>query len=480
MTDAFDAWYLPDVEAEPTEQLDAGALTCRYPRPTADLIRETTGALMEAGARLRDRSVADVVEIIAAAAGRLGDPADRLRQEAERRLPAATGYSPEMARLVLDRMSADWRAGALQRLLTSELAEPGVLDGFRAVAPGRRARAYGPRLAFHVFAGNVPGVAVTSLVRALLVKAPSLGKLASGQPVLPVLFARAVESVDPELARALAVTYWPGGSETVEQAEAAALEASDMVVVYGAGEAAGSYRRRARENQKIVIHGPRFSVGLVAAPAIEDGPDELTRRVARSVVAFDQHGCVSPHALWVEESTDGAALKFAAALADALDAIEPELPRGTIRAAEASAIQQERAAAELRGHDASDGPRVFASEGTRWTVVYDPEPAFRASCLNRFVRVHPVSSLEEVPPLLAPHGPLLQSVAVAGLAPVDNADSTGADPKLGRLEQLTDDLAQVGATRVTTFERLPWPPPDWHHDGSPPLGELLRWVDLER
>ena len=33
------------------------------------------------------------------------------------RLSAATGYSPEMARLVLDRMAADWRAPALNALL---------------------------------------------------------------------------------------------------------------------------------------------------------------------------------------------------------------------------------------------------------------------------------------------------------------------------------------------------------------------------
>jgi hypothetical protein len=26
---------------------------------------------------------------------------------------------------------------------------------------------------------------------------------------------------------------------------------------------------------------------------------------------------------------------------------------------------------------------------------------------------------------------------------------------------------------------MAWPPPWWHHDGHPPLGELLRWCDLE-
>jgi hypothetical protein len=26
---------------------------------------------------------------------------------------------------------------------------------------------------------------------------------------------------------------------------------------------------------------------------------------------------------------------------------------------------------------------------------------------------------------------------------------------------------------------MPWPPPEWHHDGASPLRELVRWVDLE-
>ena len=54
-----------------------------------------------------------------------------------------------------------------------------VLDEFRPSGRGGgRQAAFGPRLAAHVFSGNVPGVAVTSLVRSLLVKAATLGKTA--------------------------------------------------------------------------------------------------------------------------------------------------------------------------------------------------------------------------------------------------------------------------------------------------------------
>lgn len=466
----FDAFWLPEGTAGlALETLQVGELECRYPVPAPELVESTVRSLRRAGRALARRDTSGIVTAVDAAAARLGDPGDPLRQEAERLLTAATGYSPAMTALVLDRMTADWRAPATWRLLRSELGDPRVLDGFVPQGEGgpdteraqevRRVRAYGPRLAFHVFAGNVPGVAVTSLIRSLLVKAPSLGKLASGEPILPVLFARALDSVDPELARALAVTYWPGGSS---DAEWRLLESADMVVVYGGPDAAASYRSRIPQEHRLLLHGPRFSAGLIARDALIDDPG-LAERVARAIAVFDQHGCVSPHAIWVEDPARNRIDSFVEALAESFERLETELPRGRITPAEASTIQQERGAAELRGHAGT--VRVLSGAGTTWTVVLDREPAFRVSCLNRFVHVHPIDSLDEAPHLLAPAGHQLQSVAVAA----------GPDRRL----LLADALARIGATRITTFDRIPWPPPHWHHDGRGPLTELLRWVDLE-
>lgn len=463
MSDPFDAYHLPRgvTVGAALETLEARSLTCRHPRPTAALLADTIAALRRAGHDLAERPVAEIVDIVDAAAARLGDPNDPLRQRAEACIPPATGYSPAMAQLVLDRMAADWRAGALKRMLEAELGDPAVLDRFLPAGPRRATRARGPALSFHIFAGNVPGVAVTALVRSLLVKAPALAKLASGEPVLPVLFAHAVASVDADVGDALAVTYWPGG-DTAPEADA--LRAADLVVVYGGDEVVASVRQRARPDQRLVVHGPRFSAGLVTAAALQQGVETVADEVARAVACFDQHGCVSPHAVWVEDPQGDRIGGFVDAVAGALRRLERDLPRGDVDAAEASRIHQERGAAELRGH-AGQPVRVIAGEGTGWTVVVDADPAFRPSCLNRFLYILPVPSLQDAMDALTPHGAYLQSVAVAG------------PPDLRM--RLAGPLAALGATRVTTFERLPWPPPEWHHDGRGPLRELLRWVDIE-
>jgi hypothetical protein len=461
MSHGFHAYWLPEGVASGQLETLGGRLACHYPTPRPDLIRDTIAALRQARRKLAGRPVLSIVEAIDAAAARLADREDPIRRRASRLIPAATGYSTAMTELVLDRMAADWRTPPLRRLLEAELGDPAVLDGFLPAGEGRQTRAYGPDLSFHVFAGNVPGVAVTSLIRSLLVKAPALAKLASGEPVLPVLFAESLAAVDAELAAALAITYWPGGTEP---AEATALAAADLVVVYGGDATVDSLRRRMPPGRRLVVHGPRFSVGLIGAEAIDRDLPRLALDVARAVATFDQHGCVSPHSIWIEDPDGRRAEPFTQALAAAMHELEEELPRGAVGADEASLIHQERAAAELRGHAGADA-RVIAGKGTTWTVVLDFEPVFRPSCLNRFVRVHPVADLDRALDAIATHGAHLQSAAV---------EVPGAARR-----DLAHRLAGIGASRVTTFQRLPWPPAEWHHDGSGPLMELLRWVDLE-
>ena len=462
MSDAFDAWHLPGSTPDESDLriFQARALSCRFPAPSPALLEPVITRLHRAGSVLAARSTDDLIRVIDAAAERLADPADPLRREAEDLLPRATGYSAAMVRLVLDRMAADWRTDALRRLIDVELGGAAALDGFAGRDEHARTAAIGPRLAFHVFSGNVPGVAVTSLVRALLVKAPSLGKLAGGEPVLPVLFGRAVTSVDPAVGEALAITYWPGGDRAAEDL---ALDAADAVIVYGGDEAVAAIGGRARAGQRLVLHGPRISVGAVGTGELEGGLKGAAARAARAVATFDQQGCVSPHALWVE-GPDTRAAGFAAHLAEALDRLADELPRADLTAAEASAIQQERGAAEMRSHG-DPRVRVWAGGGTAWTVVLEPGDRVRASCLNRFVRVHPIDDLALLPEMLEPIRDRLQSVALEGAGDRD--------------DRLARALARAGASRVTTLERLPWPPPHAHHDGAPPLRELLRWTDRE-
>lgn len=466
----IDAFHLPGLEPRDVARwheraYDEGRITLRFPVLASGALDRLAQRLRAAWAEhLRDRPVAHIVHAIDRAAARLEDPRDPLRALADDALPAIAGYSPAMTETVLRHAIRDWRAPALDRLLRAELTDPDALDRFvpRTHAPGH-ARALGPPLAFNVFAGNVPGVAVTAIVRCLLVKAATLGKTAAGEPLLPVLFARALDDVDPAIARCLALTWWPGGDEI----EAEALRAADLVIAYGGREAIAALRARVPPGTRFIEHGPRIGLGLIGADALDSTAtaEAHARDAARAVALFDQQGCVSPHLLYVER---GGAIEpdaFARLLADRLAVLATELPRASLSAAEAAAIHDARAAAEFRAIGGEAGLAIHAPADTAWTVIFDPSPAFEASCLNRLVRVKPLDRLEAVIPLLSPFRDLLQSIAVA------------ASPT--RTATLADALAHAGATRITTLSAMPWPPPTWHHDGQGPLRELLKWTDLE-
>ena len=463
---AFEAWHLPGLEsldsALELAELRAGDVTLRYPVLRADQVRRVMeGLRARRESVLEQRSVRDLVRSVDAAT-RLLTGAGELREQALAMLPETTRFSRPMVELILDRMAADWRAEPLERLLRAELGDPAVLDGFAPEAEtGRRIRAYGPAVAFNVFAGNVPGVAVTALVRCLLVKAAVLGKTAADDPVLPVLFARALAQVDALLASCVAVTYWPGGSS---EAEDAALAAADAIVVYGGADAVRSIRARAPAGVRLLEHGPRMSLGFVARESLAAPRARmLARDIALAAATFDQHGCVSLHGVFVERGGETAADAFARLVHEELGALERTLPMGRLLPAEAAAFHAERGRAEfaLMG----TGGFVLADGRVGATVVYSESPDATPSCLDRLVRVSAVDDLAAALGTLGPLRALLQTAAVA--AP--DSRRTG----------LADELARAGFTRITSFATMPWPPAHWHHDGSSPLGELVRWVDLE-
>ncbi len=471
MRTTFDAYRFPSFSdgfptAHPSllwQTIDVSeSLAVRYPALPGDASERLLETLTKAGARLTEVPVGDLAICIGRVADRFLDSSDPIRRRAIDLLVPTAGVSQEMASAILTGMARDWTAERLTELLRREFRDPGVLDGFRRLDEDRRVRAKGPLLTFHVGAGTVPGVSVTSMIRSLLVKSAVLLKPGLGDVVLPVLFAEALAEEAPELADAMAVTYWPGGSSPLE---GLALQKAEAVVAYGGNEAIMSLRIRTPVTVRFIAYHHRLSVGLVGREALtaERAP-HVARSAARAVSMFDQRGCVSPHAIYVEEGGAVDAEEWAGLLASAMADVEVEIPAGALTASDASAVHQMRGSAELREASGS-GVRVFRADEGFWTVILEDETRFTPSCLNRVVSVVPTPDLYGVADSLKEVGRYLQTVAVEGAG--------------DRLPVLAEELFRAGATRVTSFDLAPWPPPWWHHDGASVFAGLLHWMDLE-
>jgi hypothetical protein len=433
--------------------------------PNAVLVGEVAAKLWAARkaylARLPVQEIVEILDRVVAAWIATDSP---WMAAARHRIAARTPYSEPMVETGIRRLLQCCRRAALLDLLKEELGDPGVLDGFRPrPAAGGLHRACGPSLTTHIFSGNVPGLPAIGLIHALLVKSACLGKPASEEPVFPALFARSIAAVDAKLGSAVAILPWPGGDRAIEQA---AFGASEAVVASGNDSAIENIRSRVPLTVRFVGHGHKLSFAVIGRESLDPtAADQLADRLAYDVSLFDQQGCVSPHLVYVERGGGIAPQDFAERLAMAMASFDRAMPRGLLTVEEAAAIQQARATAEF-GELRDEAVRLFASQGgTAWTVIYEDDPAFTPSCLNRVVRVKPVSDLADVPGLVRPFGRHLQSVGTA----------LGCE----RRERLAEALAPLGVCRICPIGEMPHPPLPWHHDGGQNLLPLLRWVGIE-
>jgi hypothetical protein len=434
---------------------DVTAITAVLP---PDRVETLCSSLLAAQQQLCTVPVDRTIAAIDHAARRLRDPHGPVRQQALRGLAAFTGFAPAMAEHVLDRVSDDWLSPALNRLVNQELGGVEAIEGFVRRDDGSRVRAVAPTLGLHVFSGNVPGVSVTSIIRALLVRSAVLGKPAAGEPVLAALFARLLTEADPLVGSCCAILYWPGGSDDIESA---VLRHAGLVVHYGGEEAITSLQRRAGAGTRFVEHGPRVSFALVDATAADR---RTAADLATAVALFDQQGCVSPQLAYVLGSPEQAEA-FADLTADELLRLATELPRGRLQHAEAAAIHRLRTQAEFRAI-AGENTRLWGGPSLSYTVIYEENSTFSGTPLNRTLIVKPVASIQQLLESVRPAGRFLQTVGIAGFGD-------------GREEEIAAALGGMGATRITPISAMPWPPVTWQHDGRGPLRELVRWVDLE-
>lgn len=415
------------------------------------------------GAQLRAMPVSQIIAAIDRAIERLLNPADPSRLELELLLPRITGFDAEMVRLGLNAYLKTFRAPQLQRFVAEDFANPKVLDEFQPATKGGMVRAYGPELLVHVWAGNVPGLPLWSLVCGLLVKAPAIGKVASAEPLFAPLFARLLAEVEPRLADALAIVWFKGGDTASERA---LFGAADVVLAYGGNDSLHALRAQVPVTTRFLPHGHKLSAGLVSAAALDAQLLPATaRQAALDVVRYEQQGCYSPHTFYVARGGRATPREFAQALAGQLAALAHKFARRALTLEEAAGVAAWRQAQEFKGH-AGQAVELLGAADAGWAVAYaDTAGPLQPGALYRTVQVQAVEALCDAVPLLAAQRDYLQTVGIAA-APQE-------------LHALAGPLGEAGVTRLCALGRMTAPEAGWHHDGRYSLLDLVRLVELE-
>ena len=412
------AGYLPGLKAQELKWQ-----TLRFPGRTQTLdvmvpllepaqLVTLAGRVRQSGQdTLKTMSVSQIIALVDRAIARLLDAGDPYRQELEQLLPLVTGYDAEMVRLGLTGYLKTFRAPQLQRFVAEDFWNAKILDEFQPRPKGGFAKAFGPELMAHVWAGNVPGLPLWSLISGLLVKAGNIGKVSSAEPLMASIFARLLVEVEPRLADALAVVWWKGGDEALERA---LFAQADLVAAYGGNDALAQIRNRVPVTTRFLPYGHKISFGMIGRAAL-DARKALTvaRLAAYDVCRYDQQGCYSPQLFYVERGGRVSPKEFAQYLASELAAFEHKHPRRVLPLEDAASVAGWRHTQELRSF-AQAGAIVMGEPGAAWSVAFDDVAQPLAPCaLNRSIQVTAVDHLTDVLPLIAAQRAFLQTVCVA-------------------------------------------------------------------
>ena len=422
----------------------------------------------DASARtLRALSVSDIIDIIDRAISRLLDRDDPYRRQVDALLPLVSGYDTEMVHLGLTGFFKTFRAPQLHRFVAEDFANPKVLDGFQPAIKGGAVRAFGPRLLVHSWAGNVPALALWSLVCGLLVKAGNIGKLPSAEPLFAGWFARLLVEVHPPLADCLAVVWWRGAGD--EGADALYRQA-DAVVAYGGNDALQAIQRRLPVTTRFLAHGHKLGFGVVSAAALDAlKAPALARRAAWDVMRYDQQGCYSPQIFYVQRGGQIAPREFAGYLASELANLQRRYPRRPLDLAESTAVAKWRQSIEWKPsaqHRQGGEDLLIGDPMAAWSVAYtDDTQALAPTALQRSIVVAGIDALDDVAPAVAASAVFLQTAGIA------------ATPR--ELYRLAEQLGAEGVTRVSAIGSMSTPEAGWHHDGRFNLLDLVRMTEIE-
>jgi len=338
-----------------------------------------------------------------------------------------------------------------------------ALDGFRPV-PGRNGRLVRcqPRgLVIHWIAGNVPVLGMISALQGLLVKNPTLVKVARHDPWLLPMFLSALRDAEyvsasgkrlkgQVITDCIAVVY-AEREDTEAATELSTL--ADVRVAWGGREAVESIMNLPRRfGTDDIIFGPKVSFVIVGREhlASEDAARHIAQGIVRDVAAFDQRGCNSPHTVFVESGGSVSPATFAKLIGEAMNSGLSSRPMREVQPGDSMNVLGVRTEYDMRGE-------AYYSEGMGWTVAYsDDDTGLATPHYLRTIFVRPVEDVFNVVPLCS------LDTQSAGLA-VDE-----------RRIELANELTRAGVERCPAVGKMSAYDTPW--DGMFPMSRMVRWV----
>lgn len=340
---------------------------------------------------------------------------------------------------------------SLERKVRFELGEDPALcplphEGF---APVQRQR-YPLGVLLHIAAGNVDGLPAYSVVEGLLAGNINLLKLPAMDHGASILLLHQLVELEPRL-RDFVYVFDVPSTDLESLREFARI--SDGVVVWGGDEAVRAARALAAPDTRIISWGHKLSFAYVSGEV----DDESLKKLAEHVCATRQLLCSSCQGIFIDSNDMTYVAKFGERFFDILCQVNAAYPP-------ADTGLRAKAALELyaRQLEADQGGRtILRRGGVSVTIAPDSDLELSLLAGNLWVKPLPRARLMAA---LKPKKGYLQTAGL--LCPTDQRQTLGAL------------LARAGVVRITEPGEMSRTIPGEAHDGTYPLREYSRVVEI--
>lgn len=264
-------------------------------------------------------------------------------------------------------------------------------------------RAFGARTV-HIIPGNGggPAAAADTIIRSAFTRSDSIIKTPSNNPFTAVAIARTMCEMAPDhpITKHIAVAYWRGGDEVVEQRLYQPFNV-EKIVAWGGLASVRHVTRYVQPGLELISLDPKYSASVVGPQALatDEAVRETALRIAVDVGTGNQMSCSAARVVYVVTGGHDDGTELANQLGERVYEELLGLPEGLSTKPKRYDPELRENVESLRLQD--DWYRVIGGENGEGCVIVSQlsDPIDFASLLaDRTVNIVPVDTLEEVLP----------------------------------------------------------------------------------
>jgi hypothetical protein len=415
-------------------------------------------------ADLNDVGFDEILDVLEALGNALTFDTNPHLQEAYEAAVLANPLPPDMLK-----NSYQILAPLFTRANVLELAETQVgldyLTGWvpHALADGRelRVRAFGSRVV-HIPAGNGGLVSAVTILRSVITRCDAIIKAPSNDPLTAVAIARTLADVAPDhpITKHLAVAYWKGGDDAIEE-RLYRPEHVEKIVAWGGLASVKHVTRYIQPGLELIALDPKRSATIIGREAFGDDETmrEVARRAAVDIGVANQEGCANARVIYTLTGTDPAGIANANRLGELIydelvrlpafiSTPPPQPNRELYEHVEASRMTE-------------DFYRVIGGEQREGAVIvsqFDSPVDYSAMLSGRVANIVPVDSIDKVTEAVTAY-----------------TQTIGIYPESLKHE-LRDTLPLFGAQRLTSLGYACSVPIAAPQDAIEPMRRMCKWI----